>query len=56
MARFLWLLLLAFIILKIANVITWSWWLVFTPLYINIILAIVLTAVACYDIWRKTQQ
>ena len=31
---FLDLLLLLFIGLKLANVITWSWWLVFTPLLV----------------------
>lgn len=31
---FLWLLLFAFIILKVCGVIDWSWWWVFSPIWI----------------------
>jgi len=39
---FLEALLLAFIILKLAGVITWSWWLVFTPLYPSVLIYLIL--------------
>ena len=36
------LLTLAFIILKLCNVITWSWWWVLSPMWISIGLAVVI--------------
>ena len=44
------LLQLAFIILKVSNVIKWSWWAVFIPLWIElgIIVLMILFAVAIY--------
>lgn len=41
-------LLVAFIILKAIGLITWSWWLVLTPLYIWIILFMLLSMFAGY--------
>lgn len=39
-----------FIVLKLCKVITWSWWIVFTPLWINLgIVVIVLIFIA----WLK---
>ena len=35
-------LLIVFIVLKLCNVINWSWWLVLTPLWIAIIIWIIL--------------
>ena len=40
------LLTLAFIILKLCNVITWSWWWVLSPIWISISLAVVIFVVA----------
>lgn len=34
MKNFLYVLLLAFIVAKIANLVAWSWWIVFIPAYI----------------------
>ena len=36
------LLLLAFIVLKLCNVITWSWWWVLSPLWIPIAVSVVI--------------
>lgn len=36
------LLLLSFIILKLCNVITWSWWWVLSPLWIPIAISVVI--------------
>ena len=38
-------LIVGFILLKVAGVITWSWWCVFIPLYIDIALIIILTII-----------
>jgi hypothetical protein len=38
------LLAIAFIVLKLCNVITWSWWWVLSPLWIPIALAILILA------------
>ena len=35
------LLLLAFIVLKLCNVITWSWWWVLSPIWIPIAISVV---------------
>ena len=40
------LLTLAFIILKLCNVITWSWWWVLSPMWISIGLVVVIFIVA----------
>lgn len=37
------LLLLAFIVLKLCNVITWSWWWVLSPIWIPIAILAVIT-------------
>lgn len=37
------LLLLAFIVLKLCNVITWSWWWVLSPIWIPITISVVIT-------------
>lgn len=37
------LLLLSFIILKLCNVITWSWWWVLSPIWIPIAILVVIT-------------
>ena len=37
------LLLLAFIVLKLCNVITWSWWWVLSPIWIPIAISVVIT-------------
>lgn len=45
---FVGLLQLAFIILKLCNVINWSWWVVLIPLWIEIILIVGLIA---FTVW-----
>ena len=49
---FVWLLTIVFIILKICDVIEWSWWWVLSPIWISglitgIILTIILIVVTC---------
>jgi phosphoglycerol transferase MdoB-like AlkP superfamily enzyme len=43
---FLSLLGLAFIVLKLCHVITWSWWWVLAPLWVQAIIAVVLVIIA----------
>ena len=40
------LLLVAFIVLKLTHVIDWSWWWVLSPLWISVIIAILILAIA----------
>lgn len=40
------LLTIAFIVLKLCNVITWSWWWVLSPLWIPIALVILIMAIS----------
>ncbi len=46
---FLSVLTIAFIILKLINVITWSWWLVLLPKIIEIVLV-------AFNTWRKFRE
>jgi len=39
------LLLLAFIVLKLCNVITWSWWWVLSPIWIPIAILVVMIGI-----------
>lgn len=39
------LLTIVFIVLKLTNVINWSWWWVLSPLWISLIIAIVVLAI-----------
>ena len=48
MQYFLPLLGLLFIGLKLANVITWSWWLVLAPIYIPFIIGVGIVGVAAW--------
>jgi hypothetical protein len=41
------LLAIAFIVLKLCNVIDWSWWWVLSPLWIPLALAMVICVIAC---------
>ena len=51
---FLGLLLIAFIVLKLTSVITWSWWWVLAPLWMPFALAIVIFAVwVIYEVIKK---
>lgn len=43
---FLGLLTLIFVIAKIAGYITWSWWLVFSPVFIFLIIVAIIIALA----------
>lgn len=48
------LLQVAFIIMKVAKITDWSWWLVFVPTYIGLgIWAIVLMIIVLIAIWSK---
>ena len=51
---FVGLLTLAFIVLKLCGKISWSWWLVLSPLWIiaTIILSVIIIA-ALFIFWRK---
>lgn len=51
---------IVFLVLKLCGVITWSWWWVFSPIWISWGIAIVLIAIvaiffpmAFRDLWRK---
>ena len=47
------LLLLAFIVLKLCNVITWSWWWVMSPLWLPITILAIMYGVAYLVASRK---
>lgn len=49
---FIGLLTITFIVLKLCNVINWSWWWVLSPLWISLILSIIILIII-YLIWRK---
>ena len=51
---FLGLLQIVFIVLKVLNKISWSWWMVFIPLYIEI--ALIIAIIAFYVIRHKIRQ
>jgi hypothetical protein len=48
-------LLLAFIILKLTGAITWAWWLVISPIYLDVIVYLVVFTVGI-KFWRKHKQ
>ena len=39
---------LIFLVLKLTGLIDWSWWLVFTPIFASIIIAIIITIILFY--------
>ena len=43
---------IVFIVLKLCNVLQWSWWMVFIPAYISAGLTIILIVVAVIANWR----
>lgn len=45
---FVGLLQLAFIILKVCNVINWSWWIVFLPTFASVGLTVIVFAIAWF--------
>ena len=48
------LLTIVFIILKLTDVIDWSWWWVLSPIWISLILAAVLVGgIVALDMWAK---
>ena len=49
---FLGVLQIIFIVLKLCNVLQWSWWMVFIPAYISAGLTIILIAIAIISNWR----
>jgi hypothetical protein len=50
---FLWMLGLLFIGLKLAEIITWSWWLVLLPLYGGIVMVILMVPVILWGYSNK---
>ena len=48
---FLGVLQIIFIVLKLCNVLQWSWWMVFIPAYISAGLAIILIVIAIILNW-----
>lgn len=51
---FLGLLQIVFIVLKVLNKISWSWWMVFIPLYIEIVLIVIISIVYGIKFKMKT--
>lgn len=49
---FLGVLQIIFIVLKLCNVLQWSWWMVFIPAYISAGLTIILIMIAIISNWR----
>lgn len=49
---FLGVLQIIFIVLKLCNVLQWSWWMVFIPAYISVGLTIILIVIAIIWDWR----
>lgn len=49
---FLGVLQIVFIVLKLCNVLQWSWWMVFIPAYISAGLTIILIMIAIISNWR----
>ena len=45
------MLLVAFVVMKLAGIINWSWWWVLSPLWISVALTIVLVAIALFLAW-----
>lgn len=43
---------IVFIVLKLCDIITWSWWLVFTPLWINLGIAVIVLLIS-YSYYLK---
>ena len=43
---------IVFIVLKLCNVLQWSWWMVFIPAYISAGLTIILIMIAIISNWR----
>lgn len=41
----IWLCFLSFFILKVSNVITWSWWWILSPLWLTIALSITVSSI-----------
>lgn len=39
---------LIFLVLKLTGLIDWSWWLVFTPFFASIVIAIIITIILIY--------
>ena len=50
------LLTLLFVAAKLFNVIDWSWWLVFSPMIISIIVAILIASLAVWAEWDKNNR
>lgn len=55
-ANFLELLLIAFIVLKLCKVITWSWWWVLSPIWIPLCLFLIFIIVISIIKWFYTRR
>lgn len=45
--------LVVFVILKLAGVVTWSWWVVLIPLWIGLILIIIYIVIVVYIAYKR---
>lgn len=45
--------LVVFVILKLAGIITWSWWVVLIPLWIGLILIIIYIVIVVYIAYKR---
>lgn len=50
------LLSIAFIILKLCEVIDWSWWIVLAPVWINIILIIIVSVIKAFAVLAENEE
>lgn len=50
---FIGLLQIAFIVLKLCNVIDWSWWVVFSPLIGSLAIIVILLAIVVFIVLRS---
>jgi len=45
------LLTILFVVLKLCNVIDWSWWWVLSPLWISVVLWIIILLIILFVVW-----
>lgn len=45
-----------FVVLKIMNVIAWSWWWVLSPLWISAVVVLVIGVIALVSIWVEDKR
>jgi hypothetical protein len=49
-----WTLVIVFVVLKLSHVIEWSWWFVFTPIYVLCLIATFSSIIDCLKIKPQT--